>query len=237
MKSFTFTFTSILALAAMAQAHMEVSWPPVFRSKFNPRVPGALIDYSMTSPLNADGSNYPCKGYHVDAGRPEGAPGVTWWAGGTFNLTVAGSAVHGGGSCQASLSHDRGRTWTVVHSWVGGCPLTPTWAFTLPSDTPAGEALFAWTWFNKIGNREMYMNCAAVTIRRSSRAAAHRAAYPFYRRPAQFVANVNNGCSTLEGSDVFFPHPGPDTDLASNGTAAPVGSCGASRRTSRPLRA
>ncbi|EHK43392.1 hypothetical protein TRIATDRAFT_85794 [Trichoderma atroviride IMI 206040] len=38
---------------------------------------------------------------------------------------------------------------------------------TLPNDTPAGDALFAWTRFNKIGNRERYMNCAGK--RRPSR--------------------------------------------------------------------
>ncbi|KAH0496783.1 hypothetical protein TgHK011_004129 [Trichoderma gracile] len=227
---------SLLSLVATAQAHMEVSWPPVFRSKYNPRVPGNLINYDMTSPLNADGSNYPCKGYQVDVGRPEGAPGVTWRAGGTYNLTVAGSATHSGGSCQASLSYDRGRTWVAIYSWIGGCPLTPTWEFTLPNDTPPGEALFAWTWFNRVGNREMYMNCGAVTIRPSGRA-ARSPADSIYNRPAQFVANVNNGCATLEGADVLFPNPGPDTEFDSDRTAAPVGRCGASSRRARPGRA
>lgn len=220
-----FTLASILGLAALAQAHMELSWPYVFRSKFNPNVPEGLKDYSMTSPLSASGGNYPCKGYQVDYNKPEGRSVVTWQAGGTYNLTLSGSATHEGGSCQVSLSYDGAKTWKVIHSWIGSCPLKPTWTFTLPNDTPAGDAIFSWTWFNKIGNREMYMNCAHVTIRGQGRFSGRTPADPFSSRPAQFVANVNNGCGTLEGKDVQFPNPGPDTDYDSAGTAPPTGSC------------
>ena len=34
---------------------------PPYRSKSNPNVAQANIDYSMTNPLKADGSDYPCK--------------------------------------------------------------------------------------------------------------------------------------------------------------------------------
>lgn len=233
---------SILGLAALAQAHMELSWPFPFRSKLNPNVPEALKDYSMTSPLLSTGSNYPCKGYQVDFNRPEGKSTVTWQAGGTYNLSLSGTATHEGGSCQASLSYDQAKTWKVVHSWIGSCPLTPTWTFTLPNDTPGGDAIFAWTWFNKIGNREMYMNCAHVTILGRSgfdfdeRDFDERSASdPYGSRPAQFVANVNNGCGTLEGKDVLFPNPGPDTDLKSLGTSPPVGNCPSGKQRARTL--
>ncbi|KAL6795487.1 hypothetical protein J3E68DRAFT_404404 [Trichoderma sp. SZMC 28012] len=230
-----FTLASILGLAAMAQAHMELSWPYAFRSKFNPNVPEALRDYSMTNPLFQAGGNYPCKGYQVDFNKPEGKSVVTWQAGGTYNLTLSGSATHEGGSCQVSLSYDQGRTWKAFHSWIGQCPLKPTWSFTLPNDTPAGDAIFSWTWFNKVGNREMYMNCAHVTIQGRSKAAARSPSDPFSSRPSQFVANVNNGCGTLEGKDVLFPNPGPDTDFNSAGTAPPTGSCNTGKRTAQPL--
>ncbi|GFP53460.1 hypothetical protein ACSS6W_000993 [Trichoderma asperelloides] len=228
---------SILGLAAMAQAHMELTWPYAFRSKYNPNVPESLRDYSMTSPLLANGSNYPCKGYQVDFNSPEGRSTVTWQAGGTYNFSLSGSATHEGGSCQVSLSYDQAKTWKVVHSWIGSCPLTPTWTFTLPNDTPAGDALFAWTWFNKIGNREMYMNCAHVTIldRSGSGFDERSPSDPYLSRPAQFVANVNNGCGTLEGKDVLFPNPGPDTDMNSQGTAPPTGSCPAGKKRAWPF--
>lgn len=29
-------------------------------------------------------------------------------------------------------------------------------SFTIPKAAPSGEAVFSWTWFNRLGNREMY---------------------------------------------------------------------------------
>ncbi|KAK5998381.1 hypothetical protein PT974_00760 [Cladobotryum mycophilum] len=232
----TFSFAAVLGLVAMASAHMEMSWPPAFRSKYNPNTAQADIDYSMTSPLNADGSNYPCKGYHADYSKPGGKSVVTWQAGRSYNWTLAGSATHEGGSCQVSLSYDKGKSWKVVHSYIGNCPLKPTWSFTLPNDTPAGDAIFSWSWFNKVGNREMYQNCAHVTIKGSSSLDARAASDPYQGRPATFVANVNNGCGTLEGKDVLFPNPGPDTDVNSQGTAPPTGKCAKSKRFASPLK-
>lgn len=60
-----------------------------------------------------------------------------------------GSATHAGGSCQASLSYDRGATWKVMTSYIGGCVgIQPggsqSFSFTVPSDAPGGEALFGW---------------------------------------------------------------------------------------------
>lgn len=209
--------------AALAAAHMQMSYPPPFRSQYNPYT--TSIDYDMTNPLAASGSNYPCKGYHSLLNTPQGRSVATWSAGGTYNFSLVGSATHNGGSCQASLSYDQGRTWKVVHSYIGGCPLTPTWPLTLPNDAPSGEALFAWSWFNQIGNREMYMNCAHVTIQGRQQRRKRSPADPFNSRPNIFVANVGNGCGTLEGADVLFPKPGPDTDNISKKTAKPVGTC------------
>lgn len=41
----------------LCAAHIEMSWPYPFRSKFDPETDPGLIDYSMTSPLNADGAS------------------------------------------------------------------------------------------------------------------------------------------------------------------------------------
>ncbi|KAL2675089.1 hypothetical protein Neosp_011269 [[Neocosmospora] mangrovei] len=178
----------------------------------------------MTAPLEAGGGNFPCKGYHSLFGTPAGASVADWKAGGSYSMTITGGANHGGGSCQASLSFDKGETWKVIHSYVGNCPGagTTSYDFKVPSDTPSGEAIFAWTWFNQIGNREMYMNCAAVTIGGGS---SKKRASALSSRPSMFVANVNNGCSTEEGSDLEFPDPGPDTSNDSSKTAPPKGSC------------
>ncbi|KAF5017331.1 hypothetical protein F66182_10760 [Fusarium sp. NRRL 66182] len=221
MKLFS-TFATVLGLAGLVQAHMEMTYPPPFKSKHNPNS-GWDIDYSMTSPLSPSGNNFPCKGYHSLFGTAAGAPTATWTAGQQYSMTIAGGADHGGGSCQASLSFDRGKTWIVIQSYIGNCPASPSasFRFTLPVDTPAGNALFAWTWFNRIGNREMYMNCAAITVK----AGKGTPKTPLRNRPTIFVANVGNGCGTTETKDVMFPNPGPDVSLVSSNTGPPVGRC------------
>ncbi|KAH7156138.1 hypothetical protein EDB81DRAFT_880468 [Dactylonectria macrodidyma] len=218
-------FTQSLALAfgfaGLAQAHMEMIYPPPFKSKANPFA-GSDVDYSMTAPLSGDGSNFPCKGYQSLFGTDAGQATASFAAGGTYNMTITGGANHGGGSCQASLSFDKGSTWKVIHSYIGNCPAagTSSFDFTIPSDTPSGEAIFAWSWFNQIGNREMYMNCAAVDITGSS---AKRAS-ALSSKPDMFVANVGNSCTTLEGFDLSFPDPGDEVDNDSSNTHAAEGS-------------
>lgn len=204
-----------------------MSWPPALRSQFNPHTTD--IDYDMKTPLHADGSNFPCKGYHSLLSTSQGTPVVKWDPGQTYNLSLAGTTTHGGGSCQASFSFDSGRTWKVIHSFVGGCPLSPTWQFTLPHDTPAGNAIFAWSWFNRIGNREMYMNCAHVTIGASTNSTKSRDKFSIDRQPTMLAANIGNGCSTIEGHDVAFPQPGLAVSSTSNNAAMPVGNCGGLR--------
>jgi LysM repeat protein len=216
---------SILAFVALVRGHMEMSFPPPFRSKVNPFANQATIDYSMTAPLSGAAA-FPCKGYQSDLGTPAGASVVTWNQGAAVNITIAGSATHGGGSCQVSLSYDSGKTFKVIHSFIGGCPSTPTWSFNIPSDATPGPALFAWTWFNQIGNREIYMNCASITIGGGTKRASTVA---FSSRPDIFKANIGNGCTTVEGQDVVFPDPGPDVTgtSAKSGTGF-TGNCGAS---------
>jgi len=53
--------------------------------------------------------------------------------------------VHGGGSCQASISEDGGKTFRVVKSYVGGCPeVGKVFEFVVPKETKSGVVLFAW---------------------------------------------------------------------------------------------
>lgn len=53
------------------------------------------------------------------------------------------------------------------------------------------------------GNREMYQNCALVTIAGGGSGLNDKKAFP-----PPFVANVGNGCATIEGQNVVFPSPG-----------------------------
>ena len=201
-----------LLLLPLVSCHMEMSWPYPLRSKYNPANSYNIIDYSMTSPLEADGSNFPCKGYQND--RPIQTT-VTYSAGSTYNMTLEGSATHGGGSCQLSLSYDNGATFRVIKSMIGGCPLTSTYDFTVPSYAPAGSALLAWTWQNLEGNREFYMNCAEVSIVSGMSRRKKRQTYSSMDQlPYMWKANLDgvNDCTTTEGESPHYPNPGPDVE-------------------------
>ncbi|KAL8958176.1 MAG: hypothetical protein Q9193_004717, partial [Seirophora villosa] len=206
-----------------------------------------------SNPLLADGSDFPCKQrpdvYKVVKQNimPIGQPQT---------LSFIGQATHGGGSCQISLTTDKEPTkdsvWKVIESIEGGCPSTapgnlgddPTgrgtdqFSFSIPPMIAPGDYTLAWTWFNKIGNREMYMNCAPVTVtggaqqrfkRFTHRASAghrrrhtHEAA-PVSKRaeamdslPNMFVANIGNGCSTAEsGTTLAIPKANLGTNVKS----------------------
>ncbi|KAK2629794.1 hypothetical protein QTJ16_000614 [Diplocarpon rosae] len=235
---------AVFGLAALASAHIKMTTPTPFgASTLN------------NSPLLADGSDFPCKqreGVYDAAGASN-----TWPLGSTQSLAFEGSAVHGGGSCQVSISYDEAptasSTWKVIHSIEGGCPMKgiagnngdnanavvpDTYPFTVPSSLPTGTAVMAWTWFNKVGNREMYMNCAPVTITSGTSKRGEdevladsitqlreRDTSAYDALPAMFVANIGSSCHTVDSADVVFPSPGDSLDL--DGTAdslkAPTG--------------
>lgn len=208
------------ALGGLVSAHMELTSPAPLKGAKNPNTKTA--DYEMTTPLSTSGSNYPCRGHLDVIGTPEGASVASWPAGSQQSFTIGGGAAHGGGSCQASFSEDGGKSFKVARSYVGGCPVADKpFTFTVPADIKAGPAIFAWTWFNEIGNREMYMNCASVTITGAG-------GQGLSNYPDVFKANIGNGCSTTEGSDLAFPNPGSDVLENSTKTGPPVGTCGGS---------
>lgn len=235
------TFIAALAAARLpaVDAHMILNKPtPYGKSTLN------------NSPLAGDGSDYPCKqrpGVYDAQGANNVMP-----LGSTQELSFTGSAVHGGGSCQISITYDKEPTknsiFKVIHSIIGGCPAkgiqgnlpsdpngsgASKYNFKIPEDLPTGEATIAWTWFNKVGNREMYMNCAPVTITGGS--AKRARSVPVLRRdqsayntlPDMFKANIGNGCTTADSKDVDFPNPGSSVEKDGGGAAAPPnGSCG-----------
>lgn len=207
-------------LASTVSAHMQLSKPLPIRSPLNKDSKGKK-DYSYTNPLSTSGEDFPCKGYAEDPFHAT----ANYTQGETYEMTMAGSATHKGGSCQISLSYDKGDNFHVIHSIIGGCPIDKAYNFKIPSDAPDGEALIAWTWFNKVGNREMYMNCAQVNVgggggngeqnrELTNDATANSQAVSFNDLPPIFVANVNGPgkCETVEGKDVNFPRPGPSVE-------------------------
>ncbi|KAL8279132.1 hypothetical protein RQP46_008388 [Phenoliferia psychrophenolica] len=209
-----------LAAATFSLAHIELLFPPPINSKFDPQTLEANKDYSMTSPLGLEdttatsgyGFAYPCKGYNTAALIDALNPVATLEAGSDFSVNMSGTATHGGGSCQFSLSYDQGKTFAVIASIIGGCPTAEAYAIPIPKDVPAGtKALFAWTWQNLVGNREEYMNCAVVDVTGTSKS---------YTGPGLFRANTQGAtqCRTVENEDVVYPNPGPSVQYLDSTT-------------------
>jgi hypothetical protein len=214
------------------------------------------------SPLLATGADFPCK-QRSGVYDAEGASN-TMALGSTQKLAFTGGATHGGGSCQVSITYDKApttsSTWKVIHSIEGGCPIKgvagnngasasdvdpDTYSFTVPTSLPTGTAVLAWTWFNKVGNREMYMNCAPITLTASSSKRSEddltdgnytmlmeRDTTAYNALPDMFTANINNGCATISDTDLLFPNPGDSVEqdglATSSALSKPSGSaCGA----------
>ena len=199
---------------------MQMQYPLPLNSPLDPT--NTNPDYDYKNPLNADGSNYPCKNYQNAAVYPQTyTTKATWTAGQAYSMNISSSgANHDGGSCQLSLSYDNGASFKVIKSMIGGCPVTLAYDFTVPSFAPASDSvLFSWSWFNLVGNREMYMDCARVQIespipgrhrRASLRRQAATNASSMDELPDLFTCNIDNGCTSIEYEDVQFPNPGSD---------------------------
>jgi hypothetical protein len=205
------TLCLICFLIAVTMGHMEMNWPYPLRSKFVPGRQAADIDYSMTSPLTADGSQFPCKGY-ISGSDDSANDDYPIQAGGDYNVSLSGTAFHNGGSCQLSLSYNNGATFRVIKSFIGGCPSGPNAVldYTMPSFVPAGKAYLAWTWENDEGNREFYMNCAYITIVNP----AGGDPSTMNSQPGIWVANQEsvNDCTTQERQDPVYPDPGGEVE-------------------------
>jgi len=217
-------------LATAAQAHMLLRTPAPYTS---PQL--------ANGPLDPSGSNFPCQ----STGGAFVGTATKMEKGATQKMGFTGSAVHGGGSCQISITYDeqpnKQSSFKVIHSIQGGCPArgvsgnagsdpsaqaADEYEFQIPAEIPNGKATLAWSWLNKIGNREFYMNCAPIEISGPEGSAAGLAALP-----DMLVANIAPAgtCATTEGTDIMFPNPGSSVETNPGAKlGAPTGQCGAS---------
>jgi hypothetical protein len=215
----TTLFAAALAIASTASAHMIIEIPAPFLS---PDV----------APLLASGSNFPCQVGSGGSYIPNSTYKNEWTVGSEITLTFKNNtATHGGGSCQISVTKDKEPTpqsvWKVIHSIEGGCPTSDeanngklnTFPFTVPSELPEGRLTMAWTWFNKVGNREMYMNCAPIEVSGGS-------GEGFDSLPDMAVANiaVQDSCTNEPGFDYTFANAGKY--VTKMGTTSYQGLCG-----------
>jgi hypothetical protein len=223
---------------SMANAHMFLAEPVPIQGN------------AIKDPLDPSGSNFPCHGAALPtSGGQKLVAGETFPL--KLELADgANTAVHGGGSCQLAILSDTTNaadpaSWNVIYSIEGGCPsntkgnlLAPlsavacetndqgdcvhSWDIPMPKGVKSGNAILSWTWFNTIGNREMYQNCVNVDITGGSGDGTF---------PPLFVANLAsvNSLKTTEESDVLFPQPGEfvTTMSATNGHNYPKATLGA----------
>ncbi|KAF2448913.1 lytic polysaccharide monooxygenase [Karstenula rhodostoma CBS 690.94] len=234
-----FQTSALIALAASASAHMILNSPIPF-----------AFENEATRQAPLEPADFPCK-------QPAGTYSVTEMntvaAGGSLDVQLMGGATHGGGSCQFSITTDTKPTkdsqWKVLHSQIHGCqggPLdnnmsnnasdtnNPKIPVTIPEGLPAGQYTFAWTWLNKLGNREFYMNCAPLTVTSGSSkrdTASADVSSILGQLPDMFVANLPyTECAVAAGQDFVYPNPGdsvatgegatPGTAISGTGCAA-----------------
>jgi hypothetical protein len=181
------------------------------------------------------GGQFPCKQQH-----PLTGPTNKMAVGDTQTLKFRpGGAVHGGGSCQLSITLDTKPTeqsvFKVIHSIEGGCPglgtVGQTFDYKLPASVPNGAATFAWSWIpQESGGYEYYMNCAAISVTGGAQDTAE-----FDKLPDMLVANIEGvQCKSnpYEGlGSVEYPDPGTSLVKIPDGKALQkvTGSaCGAS---------
>ena len=154
-----------------------------------------------------------------------------------MQLSFTGSASHGGGTCQLALSTDlepaANSSFKLFQTFEGGCPIqaggndgTHPFTFVLPKGTPNGRLTLIWSWFNHVGNREIYQNCAPLDVTGGSDD------LDFYNSlPNMYVINLpTSECSTVESTDQEIPFPGQFIlkDAAATLGAATGPSCKAS---------
>ncbi|GAA5927538.1 hypothetical protein JCM1841_002333 [Sporobolomyces salmonicolor] len=148
-------------------------------SKYDPQTAESNKDYSMTSPPAADGGDHPCKSHCtsaiVDAINPVG--------------TLVGS-------CQVGISYDYCPSMVVIASWIGGCPLSLPYTFTVP-ELPGSDK--AWT--NEECDREIYQNAAVVALTGTA---------DTFVGPAVYRVNsfLDGSCANTAGTDDVYPAPG-----------------------------
>jgi hypothetical protein len=194
--------------------------------------PRPIEGSALKDPLNADGSNFPCHGVALPVeGGQQLIAGSSFELRLDIGTEGENNAVHGGGSCQLAITYEtmaekirNPNNWHVIYSIQGVCPAnaagnlekavyckTPgqsecvnTWQVPLPKGLRPGHAIMSWTWFNVIGKREMYQNCANINIIGGTEE-------DMGSFPSMYVANIGyeNICTSApERTNVAFPNPG-----------------------------
>ncbi|KAK3349835.1 hypothetical protein B0T25DRAFT_624260 [Lasiosphaeria hispida] len=228
------------ALLGLANGHMIMNTPyPYNFHKSSPLL--------QVNPLG-EGFPFPCQGVStieettsITAGQPQLVKftGGAQHGGGScqFSLTyeypppadkskwktiytlIGGCPVSAAGNLPAASPDQDGRANSPQCGSDSGVECIRQFNIPIPKDIPNGNATFAWTWLNKMGNREIYMSCAPVSITGGSDDAAF-----FDALPQMFVANIPGECTTGNGV-MNIPNPGQFGKVLEQPTPGSEGSC------------
>ncbi|KAH7121409.1 hypothetical protein EDB81DRAFT_913586 [Dactylonectria macrodidyma] len=234
------SFLTASALVAQAAAHVIMIEPHPYNLDTPP--------FAQVWPLTADLWPWPCQGMHdieevttVTAGSTQT---VRFWGsavhgGGSCQFSIA----------YGDIPPDDVSEWHTIYTIIGGCPAeaagnipttetdmhgrengpqcgndsgtecTRQFTIPIPKQMNNGPAIFSWTWFNKIGNREMYMTCAPINIVGGTGDDAF-----IDTLPPIFRANIPGECESGDGI-IGFPDPG-DYGVVNDGiTPGSNGAC------------
>ncbi|XXG95587.1 hypothetical protein Hte_001854 [Hypoxylon texense] len=212
---------------SLATTHVVLENPKPFR----------FVEYGPTNPIDPTGSNFPCKIPKMPGVSKITETGLmaellldsdptVMVIGEEQTASFSGRAVHGGGSCQFSLSGPvtgewgsynlTDARWKVIHSIEGGCPARnqpgnlegpnqDKYSFRIPEGFKPGNYIFSWTWVPRIGGLpEYYQNCAPIraVLPQSKRSIGRRAMLSKRAEfPELFMADMgeaSQGCTTEE---------------------------------------
>lgn len=225
------TLTSIfLSTVTLVSGHARLQYPKPLGYGSTP----ALDGNAYNAPLKYDGSDFPCKG---QIGVADMTPQATYTAGtkGVFKIWPndgnggeGNMAAHSGGSCQYSISFDKGKTWKVMKSFEGSCPRgaeldsniaspNQTYIFDVPTDIKGGDAITAWTWIPRTGNRgEYYMNCCSVTIKGTGTSTLDD--YPDMYLGEMVTGDIKSTmCLSTATYNLLYPYPGDSVTRGTDG--------------------
>jgi hypothetical protein len=225
--STTAKFLLLAQLPFLVDCHLKLNNPvPYSKSTLQ-------LDPLKNVAPGSEQSDFPCQSKRIGGADP--------WivdqenelvAGQPQTMTFDGSASHGGGSCQLSVTLDRqptaDSTFKTIASWIGGCPIDDTdggthpWNYTIPSEVPNGKATLAWSWVSKLsGQPEFYMNCAPITISGGAENTTE-----FDQLEDMFRVNLpSSECGSQLSSNLEIPNPGRYvTTIDTRALAPPTGS-------------
>lgn len=148
----------LLNFLTFINSHSEMIEPSPRRSQYQKNIKEELKDYDLESPLITN-TDHLCKYKKRDP--PQGS----YFPGSSINTKILIDDKHFGGHCQFSISTD-GKNFVTLKTIFNDCIMNRnTYQVTIPQDILPGLYVYAWSWVNREGNAEFYMDCADIEIK------------------------------------------------------------------------